>query len=39
LSAVKHESHWVIAVVALVCLLYFTGMKLSGAAKQPGANR
>jgi membrane protein DedA with SNARE-associated domain len=38
LSAVKHESHWVIAVVALVCLLYFTGMKLSGAGKIPEAN-
>jgi membrane protein DedA with SNARE-associated domain len=28
-AAVKHESHWIIAVVALVCVLYFVGVKLS----------
>jgi membrane protein DedA with SNARE-associated domain len=27
--AVKHESHLVIGIVLLVCILYFVGMKLS----------
>ena len=28
-AAVKHESHWIIAAVLVVCVLYFVGMKLS----------
>jgi membrane protein DedA with SNARE-associated domain len=28
-AAVKHESHWIIAAVFVVCVLYFVGMKLS----------
>jgi membrane protein DedA with SNARE-associated domain len=28
-TAVKHESHLVIAIVLLICVLYFVGMKLS----------
>jgi membrane protein DedA with SNARE-associated domain len=32
--AVKAESHWIIAVVLLVCVLYFVAMKLSGAAEK-----
>ena len=28
-SAVKHESHWIIAAVLVVCVLYFVGMKLT----------
>ena len=28
-AAVKHESHWVIAAVLVVCVLYFVGMKLT----------
>ncbi len=28
-AAVKHESHWIIATVLVVCVLYFVGMKLS----------
>ena len=33
-GAVKHESHWVVAVVLLVCVLYFVAMKIT-APKQP----
>ncbi|MEA3213500.1 MAG: hypothetical protein QOE70_6557 [Chthoniobacter sp.] len=33
-SAVKHESHWVIGAVLLVCVLYFMGMKMT-APKPP----
>jgi membrane protein DedA with SNARE-associated domain len=32
--AIKAESHWIIAIVLLVCVLYFVAMKLSGAAKK-----
>lgn len=28
-AAVKHESHWIIAAVLVVCVLYFVGMKLT----------
>jgi membrane protein DedA with SNARE-associated domain len=35
-AAVKHESHFIIAAVLLVCVLYFVGMKLT-APKDRGA--
>lgn len=28
-KAVKHESHWIIGAVLLVCVLYFIGMKIT----------
>ena len=28
-AAVKHESHWIVGAVLVVCVLYFVGMKLS----------
>ena len=28
-AAVKHESHWIIGAVLVVCVLYFVGMKMS----------
>ena len=28
-AAVKHESHWIIGAVLVVCVLYFVGMKLT----------
>jgi membrane protein DedA with SNARE-associated domain len=28
-AAVKHESLWIVAVIALVCVLYFLAMKLT----------
>jgi len=28
-AAVKHQSHWVIGIVLLVCVLYFLGMKIT----------
>jgi hypothetical protein len=28
-KAVKHESHLVIGIVLLVCILYFVGMKIT----------
>ena len=30
-AAVKQESHWIIAAVLVVCVLYFVGMKLTSA--------
>ena len=35
-AAVKHESHFVIGIVLLVCVLYFVGMKIT-APKSAGA--
>lgn len=35
--AVKHESHLVIGIVLLVCVLYFIGMKLSSHKHEPQA--
>jgi len=35
-AAVKHESHIIIAIVLLVCILYFVGMKLSAHREVPG---
>jgi membrane protein DedA with SNARE-associated domain len=34
IHAVKGESHWIIAIVLLVCVLYFVAMKLSGATEK-----
>lgn len=28
-AAVKHESHWIIGAILVVCVLYFVGMKLT----------
>jgi len=36
-AAVKHESHLVIAIVLLICVLYFVGMKLSAHKHEEGA--
>ena len=36
-AAVKHESHLVIGIVLLVCILYFVGMKLYRAKTKRGA--
>jgi membrane protein DedA with SNARE-associated domain len=33
-GAVKHESHWVIGVVLLVCVLYFVAMKITAPKKE-----
>ncbi|MEO7098154.1 MAG: DedA family protein [Luteolibacter sp.] len=33
IHAVKHESLWIIAAVAVVCVLYFVGMRLTDAKK------
>lgn len=33
-TAVKHESHWIVGAVLLVCVLYFVGMKVT-APKPP----
>ena len=35
-AAVKHESHFIVAAVLLVCVLYFVGMKIT-APKEPPA--
>jgi hypothetical protein len=29
IGAVKHESVWIVAVIFLVCVLYFVGMRMS----------
>ena len=29
IHAVKHEALWIIAAVAVVCVLYFVGMRLT----------
>ena len=33
-AAVKHESHWIIGAVLVVCVLYFVGMKVSGGKQE-----
>ena len=35
-AAVKHESHWIIGAVLLVCVLYFVGMKLTAGKESSG---
>ena len=34
-AAVKHESLWIVGAILLVCVLYFVGMKLTGAKEHP----
>jgi membrane protein DedA with SNARE-associated domain len=36
-DSVKHQSHLVIGVVLLVCILYFVGMKLTAQKKEAPA--
>ena len=35
-AAVKHESHWIIGAVLVVCVLYFVGMKMSASKERSG---
>jgi membrane protein DedA with SNARE-associated domain len=35
--AVKHESHWIIGAVVLVCVLYFAGMKMTAPKRAEAA--
>ncbi len=35
--AVKHESLWIVAVVVLICVLYFAAMKITGKTSEPVA--